>query len=145
MSATIIKEKDFPAIVEIYNAEGRRAAYDVIRSQYGVKTPYGVIRRIEKHPDYDYDKEQDSFRNRKQGAGDGAFLSLDELCGAALPHRTAEDPSDLKAQRIEKLIHELMSDRLLELGKYVVIDPSDRTIVIDRTSLTENGYTIVTH
>jgi len=46
---------------------------------------------------------------------------------------------------MEKLIHELMSDRLLELGKYVVIDPSERTIVIDRTSLTENGYTIVTH
>jgi len=145
MSATMVNEKDFPAIVEIYNAEGRKAAYDVIRSQYGVKVPYGVIRRIEKHPDYDYDKEQDSFRNRKQSAGDEAFLSLDELCGVAPLQRMAENPTDLRAQRMEKLIHELMSDRLLELGKYMVIDPSDRTIVIDRTSLTKDGYTIVTH
>ena len=144
MSATV-KEEDFPAIVEVYNTEGRKAAYDLIRSRYGVKVPYCIIRRIEKHPDYEYDKEQDCFRDRRQSTGDGAFLSLDELCCTTPVHRIQEEPAALRSQRMEKLIHELMSDRLLELGKYVVIDPSERTIIIDRTSLVENGYTVVTH
>ena len=44
----VVKEKDFPELVELYNTEGRTAMYDHIRSQYGLKQPYYVLRRIMK-------------------------------------------------------------------------------------------------
>ena len=46
---------------------------------------------------------------------------------------------------MEKLIHELISDRLLELSRYVSLETSSRTILIDKTSMVEAGYSVITH
>jgi hypothetical protein len=84
----VVKEKDFPELVELYNTKGRTAMYDHIRSQYGLKQPYYVLRRIMKSSRYDYDKEQDLFRDpaqsdAEQGTGRFVFQS-----GSALQNRT---------------------------------------------------------
>ena len=46
---------------------------------------------------------------------------------------------------MENLIHELISDRLLELSRYVTLEASSRTILIDRTSMIADGYKAVIH
>ena len=48
MGKTIIGEETFPKIIEEYNSGGKTAAYDYLRSQYGIKHPYCVITRIKK-------------------------------------------------------------------------------------------------
>jgi hypothetical protein len=45
---------------------------------------------------------------------------------------------------MEKLVHELVSDRLLMLSKYIVLDSLARTIFIDQASLSADGYRVVT-
>jgi hypothetical protein len=67
----VIKETDFPKLVEIYNTKGRREMYDHIRSRYGLKNPYFVLRRLMKSDMYIYDEALDKF-NPQQGYSSGA-------------------------------------------------------------------------
>ena len=56
--------------------------------------------------------------------------------------------SDVNARTdltMDKLIHELISDRLLELSRYVTLETSSRKIFIDKTSMIADGYTAVIH
>jgi hypothetical protein len=46
---------------------------------------------------------------------------------------------------MEKLIQELIGDKLLAISRYVNMNTSDRTIIIDRTSLQNDGYQIIAH
>jgi hypothetical protein len=46
---------------------------------------------------------------------------------------------------MEALVNELINDRLLTLSRYITLDTSTRTIIIDRTSLSADGYRVVTH
>lgn len=149
MSRTAVKESEFPHIIEVYNAEGKTSAYDLIRNQYGVKNPFFVMNRIKKCADYTYDMESDSFRVSCTEDAQGIFMDLDELCAPASRGPSAVNSTtpavETKPAELEKLIHSLVSERLLELSRYVTLDPSAKTILIDRTSLGKDGYNIITH
>ena len=142
---SVIKEADFPTLVEIYNTKGRREMYDHIRSRYGLKNPYFVHRRLMKSDMYIYDEALDKF-NPQQGYSSVAeqpelFMSLDELCGRQLPMRAEKHSlkSD-QSEAMENLVHTLISDRLLELSRYVWLDPASKMIRVDRSTLEQNGY-----
>ena len=63
-----------------------------------------------------------------------------------LLYTSQPDPaSDSRPAAMEKLVHELISDRLLTLSRYITLDSSTRTILIDQTSLSADGYQVVTH
>jgi hypothetical protein len=74
-------------------------------------------------------------------------MDLDELCGTttAVTGKSSESVMDTRPAAMEKLVHELISDRLLMLSRYIVLDSSTRTILIDQTSLSADGYSIETH
>ena len=74
-------------------------------------------------------------------------MELDELCGRKeLPAPCQTEPvTGPQAAAMERLVHELISDRLLTLSRYITLDTSTRTILIDQTSLSEDGYQVVTH
>lgn len=56
------------------------------------------------------------------------------------------DPlTDTRSTAMEKLVHELVSNRLLTLSRYITQDSSTRTILIDQTSLSADGYQVITH
>lgn len=147
MGKMLVKEKAFPEIVELYNNNGRPAAYAFLRSHYGLKNPYFVIKRIKECGEYTYDPDTDRFSKAGDCAADTVFMNLDELCAAAEPNPkkpaivTDPDPS----VAMEKLIQELISDRLLTLSRYITMDSSSRTILIDQASLTADGYQIIMH
>lgn len=143
----VIDESEFPAIVEIYNRDGRKAANAYIRTNYGLKNPWSVISRIRKTPGYKYDEANNRFiipykRTEKQ-----VFMSIDDLCGnkKSQPEKTGDAVNPRNTVSMENLIHELISDRLLELSRYVTLEASSRTILIDRTSMIADGYKAVIH
>ena len=149
MGKTVIKESMFPEIIDLYNTEGKAAAYDLIRSKYGLKHPYSTILRIKQSGRYIYDEEADRFISSDVDASaESVFIGLDELCGTSAsdnPTRQNEaEPIDRPAA-MEKLVRELMSDRLLMLSRYITLDTSSRTVLIDQSSLSSDGYKIVTH
>lgn len=147
MSRTIVKEDIFPKIVEQYNNNGKTAAYDLLRNKYGIRHPYFVLNRIRECGKYIYDPDMDRFTEVEAGPADNVFINLDELCGTAVvkAQQPAESITDNRPMAMEKLVHELISDRLLTLSRYITLDSSTRRILIDQTSLTADGYQIVTH
>jgi hypothetical protein len=46
---------------------------------------------------------------------------------------------------MEKLIQQLLGDRLLELSKYITLESSSKTMIIDQTSLKNDGYQLFTY
>ena len=147
MGKTIIGEETFPKIIERYNTGGKTAAYDYLRSQYGIKHPYFVINRIKKCGKYPYDIDTDHFSETDDNTADGVFMDLEELCGTTAPAeiRQTDPVKDARPAAMEKLVHELISDRLMTLSRYITLDSSTRTILIDQTSLLADGYQVVTH
>lgn len=137
----------FPEIVRQYNSGGKTAAYDYLRSIHGIKHPYFVINRIRDCGKYMYDPDRDYFTETCTSTADGVFMDLDELCGTAIvpANHSEESVKDTRPAAMEKLVHELISDRLLTLSRYITLDSSTRTILIDRTSLNADGYQVVTH
>ena len=147
MGKTIISEESFPKIVEEYNSGGKTAAYDYIRSQYGIKHPYFVLTRIKECGKYLYNTDTDHFSEVGASKADDVFMDLDELCNQATlsaVHKpeTVKDP---RPAAMERLVHELISDRLLTLSRYITLDTGTRTILIDQTSMSADGYQVITH
>lgn len=147
MGKTIIGENAFPEIIKEYNSAGKTAAYDYIRSNYGIRHPYFVINRIKECGKYSYDAGADNFTETVISTGDNVFMDLDELCSKTVLSKVRETKSvtDSRPAAMEKLVHELISDRLLTLSRYITLDSSTRTILIDQTSLSADGYQVVTH
>ena len=116
----------------------------MIRNRYGVKNPFFVINRIKKCGKYTYDPENDRFSAAESDAANRVFMDLDELCGTIVSE-TAGTIEDSRPAAMERLVHELISDRLMMLSWYITLDSSSRTIMIDQSSLSADGYRIVTH
>ncbi len=45
-----------------------------------------------------------------------------------------------QSEAMENLVHILIIDRLLELSRYVWLDPASKMIRVDRSTLEQNGY-----
>lgn len=147
MGKTVIREEAFPEIINQYNSGGKKAAYSMIRERYGIQHPGNVVRRIKECGKYTYDAETDCFHENGESVSDSVFMGLEELCGTSLakvPSTSIEAPVS-KPAAMEKLIHELISDRLLAMSRYITLDLSTRTVLIDRTTLSADGYRIITH
>ena len=147
MGKTIISEDAFPQVIDRYNNEGKTAAYDYLRSNFGIKHPYFVMNRIKSCGRYVYDSEGDKFLGTETDPAENVFMDLDQLCGSPMVRTSpvSEAMAGTRPAAMEKLVHELISDRLLTLSRYIVLDSSTRTIIIDRSSLASDGYQIVTH
>ena len=77
---------------------------------------------------------------------DKVFMTIDELC--ASNKKVKESPVEQqpnKSKEMEKLIQELIGDRLLELSRYISINSISKTLIIDKTSLVRDGYRVTTH
>ena len=147
MGKAVIGEELFPEIIEQYNTCGKTSTYDYLRSKYGIKHPYFVINRIRGCGKYRYNPETDQFSESCTSNADNVFMDLDELCGTAVAavKSSSTTVADSRPVAMEKLVHELISDRLLTLSRYITLDSGARTILIDQTSLSADGYQVITH
>lgn len=144
-----IHDEELQKLAQVYNTEGKKGLYGMLREEYGIKNPYFVFTRMKEKEELGYIPEQDRFGVQPApGGAEGVFMSFEESCApAVLQHRKtpAGQTADPKPEAMEKLIRELIGDRLLELSRYVVLDPLSKTMIIDRTSLMNDGYQLVTH
>lgn len=145
MSNFKVKKEELRILAEKYNEEGRQAICEILQSKYEIKTPNTVIKRMQNVESFHYDATLDQFLFHQTASPDKVFLSMDELCTPIIQVRAdSNDTShNNKPQAMEKLIQELIGDRLLEISKYVVMDPLSRKVIIEKTLLITDGYQVV--
>ena len=148
MSKCKVKTGELKELAEIYNTKGRKAVYELLNSKYGVKNPYFVLRRMCDDPDLSYDAEADQFLSSGAQSAEDVFMSMDELCSPVVPQHVRNEEQQINDSRpvaMDKLIRELIGDRLLELSKYVTIDSLSKRIIVDKITLETDGYQLITH
>lgn len=80
---------------------------------------------------YNYDTDRFESDSRKE---DDIFLNLEMLCENKIETSDRSEGAISRNDRIkamENMVHSLISDRLLELSKYVLLDPIGKRILID--------------
>jgi len=148
MSKVKVSKEALIRVVQVYNNEGRSAAYELLRSQYSIKNPYFIRKRIDKDPRFEYDSDRDCYLINDAAESEGLFMSIDELCSPVISQYvqpTEKNSSDSRPDDMEKLIQKLLGDRLLELSKYITLESSSKTMIINQTSLKNDGYRLITH
>lgn len=137
------KISDYSEIIRVYNTDGRSQAYAYIRKQYDVKNPYGIISRIKQSGIFKYDEETDRFLESSNSGTDSVFIGLNELCQSG---RNAGSSQAIdNGQNMEKLIKDLIEDRLVQLSHYIQMNQLTRTVLIDHTSMKADGYQVIIH
>ncbi|MBR1855932.1 MAG: hypothetical protein IJ803_02525 [Oribacterium sp.] len=144
-----IRDKNLPSLAGIYNAGGKNALYNELRNKYGIKYPWSTLSRMKTIESLGYDESKDCFVSvSNRNAEESLFMSIDELCTPMKPQHIRIDATEQnvpRAEAMEKLVKDLIGDRLLELSRYVIMDPMSKTMIIDKSALTDAGYTLVTH
>ena len=143
-----INNQDLRFLAEKYNSDGKQAMYAYLQSEYGIKNPTCTFKRMKKHPELGYHPEKDRFLfdENSTESEDKVFMTIDELCASNKNVKVSpvEQQPD-KSKEMEKLIQELIGDRLLELSRYISINSISKTLIIDKTSLVRDGYRVTTH
>ena len=134
---------DYTEITRVYNTDGQSQAYAYIKKQYAMKNPYCVIKRMKQSDIYNYDEKTDRFLDAPVMEADSVFMGLNELYQGGRNTQIIH-PTD-NGQSMEKLIKELIEDRLIQLSHYVQMNQSTRTVLVDQTSMLADGYHVVIH
>lgn len=136
-----VRPADYPEITDIYNNEGKHAAYEYIKEHYGIKNPTCVMNRMKQDEKTGYDPDTDRFEC-KSVADENIFMGLEDLCNHQMVKQDVPRNTDIKLNAMEKMVHSLISDRLLEISRYVTLDPISHRILVDQTSMRADGYTV---
>jgi len=137
-----VKKQDYEYIANIFNESGDKAAQEYIATTYGNKAPRGVISRIKKAPGFKYDEVNKKII-KVDLTEEKIFMGLDELCNNTDSNKGESVLSDDNSiKNIESLYIELMQEKLLELMKYIRINHYSKTISIDNSALTLDGYKV---
>lgn len=132
---------NYTEIIQIYNTAGSKEAYSHIKERYSIKNPYCLVNRMKKEEAYHYDTEADIFLETPAAASDGLFMDLDELCGRS----SVPVPGSAAMPSMEKLVKELVEDRLLQLSQYIQLNQAAKTVLVDQSTMISDGYKVVIH
>lgn len=143
-----VKDEDLKELAEMYNANGKQTVYEMLRTRFQVKNPTCVFKRMTENPTLFYNAEKNCFETGKMQHSEDVFMSMEELCSPIIPQHVGvkeQHELDSRPAAMDKLIRELIGDRLLELNKYVTIDSLSKRIIVDKTTLNQDGYQLITH
>ena len=99
--------------------------------------------KADKSLGYNYDTDRFESDSRKE---DDIFLNLEALCENKVETADRSEGAINRNDRIkamENMVHSLISDRLLKLSKYVLLDPIGKKILIDKSSMQTDGYQVL--
>lgn len=99
--------------------------------------------KADKSLGYNYDTDRFESDSRKE---DDIFLNLEMLCENKIETSDRSEGAISRNDRIkamENMVHSPISDRLLELSKYVLLDPIGKRILIDKSSMQTDGYQVL--
>ena len=120
MARCRITDDELKKLAELYNSEGKRAVYEVIKTKFNIKNPYQVVNRMRNKPSLYYNEEKDFFDIGNTVQPESIFMTMEELCSPIVPHHITmkeQEEIDSRPAAMDKLIRELIGDRLLELNK----------------------------
>lgn len=126
-------------VIDIYNAQGKAAAIEFIKTTYGVTDAYYVLRRLKANQSYVYDSGSDSFRKSTETP----FMELDELCvdapkkSASKKMKSSEKTTEIQ---FDFVVQEMVKERFMEYSRFIQSNSYDRTWRINRTALQAAGY-----
>lgn len=146
----MVHDGELKKLAEIYNEKGKKEMYALLSKQYGIKNPTCVFKRMRNKPELAYDERLDKFfvEMRDTVNPEDVFISMDELCDSKTSEKCKKADVDYEQKRdnaMEKMIRELIGERLLELSRYVTLDSLSRTMYVDESSLKSNGYQVMIH
>ena len=99
--------------------------------------------KADKSLGYNYDTDRFESDSRKE---DDIFLNLEMLCENKIETSDRSEGAISRNDRIkamENMVHSLISDWLLELSKYVLLDSIGKRILIDKSSMQTDGYQVL--
>ena len=99
--------------------------------------------KADKSLGYNYDTDRFESDSRKE---DDIFLNLEMLCENKIETSDRSEGAISRNDRIkamENMVHSLISDWLLELSKYVLLDSIGKRILIDTSSMQIDGYQVL--
>lgn len=140
----MVPSTDYPEIIEKYNSEGENATKAYLKDKYGLKKPGQTLSYMRRNPELGYDNDTDRFYENPHKDADSIFMSLDDLCSSSVTQQNCRSQSAVvdSPDAMERLVRTLVSDRLLELSKYVSVDSFSRVIRIDQSTMMMDGYTV---
>lgn len=140
-----VPKEDYEKIANMYNEFGDKATMEYIGENYGIKAPRGVLMRIKKYPGFSYDSENKKIIIPKATEGE-IFMGIDEICSKKASNeistRKIASVNEIGDITLELLYKELMQEKLMELSKYIKLNRYSNTVIIDKTSLSMDGYQI---
>ena len=146
----MVHDSELKKLAEIYNKKGKKEMYVLLSKQYGIKNPTCVFKRMRNKPELAYDEGLDQFfaEMRNDVNPEDVFISMVELCVSKTPKQCKKADVDYEQKRsnaMEKMIRELIGERLLELSRYVTLDSLSKTMYVDESSLKNDGYQVMIH
>ena len=127
---------DFDKVVGIYNNEGREFAQKHLLNEYDMNLNI-FFRRIKQETNYSYRRKEKRFV-----INDTGFISIDDLCANKRVIKTSELVTATANNTFEHLLFELMKDKLGEINKYIKLETSSRSVIVDLRSLNLAGYNV---
>ena len=138
---------DFERIVDIFNANGKKAAMEFTQNEYNI--PYAYLqRKIKEETNYFFNRRSRKYEIKTD---ESPFMSLEELYQdkARSSPISEEDRSfidlnpPLENNIFKDIIVGLMKDKIQEINKYVHIEQSTKLAFINLKKLEENGYKVI--
>lgn len=127
-------------IIEVYNTQGKAAAINTIRTVYGVKDAYYVLRRLKSSSVYTYDSRSDSFSI----STDTPFIELDELCvethEKVLKKEIITQPKKTTEMQFDSCVQELIKEKFMDYARFIQTNSIDRIWQINKSALEAAGY-----
>ncbi len=147
MGSIKIPEETLYDLANIYNTQGKQALIETLQKDYNLRAPYSLLKRMKKK--FKYDEKTDSFETIAEISAkpEELFMSMEELCSPVISCHDPGNklPEDMRPAAMDRLIRDLIGDRLLELSKYVTIDSLSKRILLDKTSIIQDGYQLIIH
>jgi hypothetical protein len=137
---------DFDEFVNKINVNGKNAAKTLVRDKYNLSFEQ-VKRRLLNGTDYYFDASTRLYKHKAQASDTAEFMSLEELDNQT-PYKTVKNRIDAPTgatsnSNFEEMVKELITDRIMELSKYVSIDHASRCFVVNTDNLKFDGFNLV--
>ncbi len=147
MSKVKVPPADLKDLAEIYNNEGAATVKEVLAERYDIHQPSNVLKRMKSTEDLEYDAKLDRFFAQEEAESESIFMSIEELCTTPSKSSISQTHISVDAQNaaMERMVQNLIGERLLELSRYITLSSLSRTVIVDRTALESEGYHLEIH
>lgn len=137
---------DFHEFVNVFNEEGKNSAKILAKEKYGKSFEF-IQRKISKESSYYFNRNLRKYENKDKNIIEAKFMSIDELdsCRSEIKSLKHIEPlTGLSSNSsFDKLVNELIKDRLIELSKYVTIEHGSKNMIINSKAIKNDGYNLV--